>query len=94
MATGPEHFKKAEDFLKEADAENPSGHYRWDVEERGYFTDRAQTHALLALTAATLDAGTRPVVRGAQWAAVLKGEDIPAIGGFQFEDLNSIPKPV
>ena len=72
MATGPEHFKLAEDYFDMAlGAES-------DAEAAANRAD-ALTHALLSLVAATLDAGERPVVRGIQWAAVLKGEEIPQI---------------
>lgn len=71
MATGPEHFKSAEYFIER------SATAEWGSAVEKHYLAAAQVHATLALTAATLDAGARPVVRGAQWAAVLKGEEIP-----------------
>jgi hypothetical protein len=47
MATGPEHYKEAEEFLKLAKSE------KYGSDQESYHLRAAQVHATLALAAAT-----------------------------------------
>lgn len=77
MSTGPEHFERAEFFAGMA---NEMGYLTEESRAlAGHLLVTAQVHATLALAAATLDAGIRPVIHAAQWTAVLGGEEIPAL---------------
>jgi hypothetical protein len=46
MTSGPDHFKAAEEHLREA------FNYHWGSAEERYYLDAAQVHATLALAAA------------------------------------------
>ncbi|AXQ60662.1 hypothetical protein SEA_ALI17_46 [Gordonia phage Ali17] len=63
--TGPEHYAKAEQLLRQANMRTPSGEYpEYGDAERAHMIASAQVHATLAQTAATaletVNSGLRP----------------------------------